>query len=96
MTELKTEYEGALQTRIEAATAAKDSAFKLQQRAEAAEAALDAERIENKNLRGPLASVSPGYATATCWGAIPLPENLSKNTAITCSTKFRVISYLHI
>jgi hypothetical protein len=57
MTELRREYEGALEARLVAAAAAKDASAKMQQRAEAAEAALSSARLENDGLRGSLATV---------------------------------------
>lgn len=59
MADLKADYEGALAARLQAAAAAKDAAFALQQRAEAAEALLAQLRHENESLAGPLALVNP-------------------------------------
>ena len=58
MADLKADYEGALEARLQAAAAAKDAAYALQQRAEAAEALLVQLRHENDGLAGPLTLVT--------------------------------------
>lgn len=58
MAALKAEYEGALEARLVATAAAKDTAFAQQQRAEDAEALLAQLRRENEGLAGPLSLVS--------------------------------------
>ena len=93
MANLKAEYEGTLKARLAAAVAAKDVAFMHMQRAEAAEAALEALRLENEGLRGPLATVFNKYCLTVSIVMRSKQAQHSGATAFNVVPNFMAITY---